>query len=97
MIKVNEIVKNEKLREQYQKWTEDPMTQMVVDALRTETRIMTPTPENCKGEIALVLVGENAGAHNILDRMMNLDKIVEQTEELSSDFGASTIFEKQYK
>lgn len=87
-----EDMKNADVRLQYIEWRNQPMTQAVVDLLRRETRIFSIAPEHIRGDIALMLAGENSGAHNILDRIMTLDKIPDKVDiQPSIDFGAEEI------
>jgi hypothetical protein len=83
---VAEILGNPELKVEYAKWRELPMTKMAIETVRNETRICTPHPDYIKGEIALVLVGQNSGANNALDRLMELDKVHEAGEELKATF-----------
>ena len=93
----NDIATNPNVRELYQKWKTLPMTEMVINMVRLEGRIFMPRPEFIRSEIALAAMGENAGYHSALDRIMNLDQIEKpQDEELKATYGADAIMNEQY-
>ena len=94
---IKEIQTSPELRTEYIKWREQPMTRMVVDIVRLEGRIFMPRPEYIKSEIALAAMGENAGYHNALDRVMNLDKTEVKPEgEIPATYGGEEIMAELY-
>lgn len=73
------------------------MTELVIDMVRLEGRCFMPRPEYIKSEIALAAMGENAGFHNALDRIMTLDQIEKTPDfEPKADYGADDIMNKNY-
>ena len=96
-MKITDIATNLKLREEYQAWRDNAMTKLVVDMVRLEGRIFMPRPEYIKSEIALAAMGENAGYHSALDRIMNLDKIeTKQDDEAPAKYGADALMAEMY-
>ena len=96
-MKPDDIARSPDLREKYLKWKADPITELVIDMVRLEGRCFMPRPEYIKSEIALAAMGENAGFHNALDRVMNMDRIQKpHDEEIKPTYGADAIMTEQY-
>jgi len=91
-MKSDDIARIPGLREKYLKWKADPITTLVIEMVRLEGRCFMPRPEFIKSEIALAAMGENAGYHNALDRIMTLDQITQpQDNEPSATYGADEL------
>lgn len=96
-MKSDDIARIPGLREKYLKWKADPITTLVIDMVRLEGRCFMPRPEFIKSEIALAAMGENAGYHNALDRIMALDQIAKPEDaEPEATYGGAELQKTLY-
>ena len=96
-MKITDIATNLKLREEYLKWCNDPMTQLVVDLLRMEGRMEIPHRDCVTGEHALLAQGMNIGYHAALDHALNIACNDQKPgEEPTANYGASELLRTMY-
>jgi len=85
---------NPELLAGYEKWCEDPMTQLVLGIVENDAKPHFPDISLLKGDVALAMMGQQCGVHWTLERILSLNVEPAPDSQPETDFGARSYLER---